>query len=259
MRKPKRAYSPAVTMALFVTAVAMLLGSTISGTRAALTYYSDTYSSRLQMYDIGVTLMENGEAVSWRDYNSAGDGTWNENTGTLLEHMLPEGEELKPGKVYPEELKVVNTGTINQYVRVSICKYWLDAEGNKDSELSPELIGLETVNLGSDWIEDEEARTPERTVLYYNKLLHAQGEGRSETVPFAESLVINDSIAAKVTEKTEKNGSYTTITTTFDYDGAAFRIEVQVDAVQEHNAEDAALSAWGRRVRVHDGSLSLSN
>ena len=26
MRKPKRAYSPAVTMALFVTAVAMLLG-----------------------------------------------------------------------------------------------------------------------------------------------------------------------------------------------------------------------------------------
>lgn len=257
MRKPKKIFSPAVTMVLFVTAVTMLLGSTISGTQAALTWYSETYSSRLQMYDIGITLMENGEAVSWRDYNSTGDGTWNESTGILLEHMLPEGEQLKPGKVYPEELKVTNTGTINQYVRVSICKYWLDAEGNKDSELSPELIGLETANLGSDWIEDEGARTPERTVLYYNKLLYAQGGGRSETAPFAENLVINDSITEKVTEKTEKNGSYTTITTTYDYDGAAFRIEVQVDAVQEHNAEDAVWSAWGRRVRVHDGSLSL--
>ena len=51
--------------------------------------------------------------------------------------------------------------------------------------------------------------------------------------------------------------SYTTITTTFDYDGVKFCVEARVDAVQDHNAEDAIWSAWGRRVQVKDGILSL--
>lgn len=45
--------------------------------------------------------------------------------------------------------------------------------------------------------------------------------------------------------------------TTYDYDGISFQIEVEVDAVQEHNAEDAIWSAWGKRVVFHDGVLSL--
>ena len=68
------------------------------------------------------------------------------------------------GKTYRENLKVRNTGTINQYVRVSIYKYWLDSEGKKLQDLSPALIDLNLVNLGTDWIEDESARTQERTV-----------------------------------------------------------------------------------------------
>lgn len=259
MKRRKKVFSPAVTMVLFVAAVALLLGSSVSGTRAALTYYSETYTSRIQMYDIGVSLLENDEPVSWRDYSSAGDGTWNENTGVLLEEMLLEGEELEPGKVYPEELKAANTGTINQYVRVTIHKYWLDAQGNKNNELDPELIGLHLVNLGTDWIEDESAGTQERTVLYYNKLLYAEGEGNSVTAPFADSLVIDDLITRKVTEKTQTDGGRTTITTVYDYDGVGFRIEVQVDAVQEHNAEEAAWSAWGRRVTVSNSTLSLKD
>lgn len=261
-QKPKKrikAASPIVTAVLFAAAVAMLLGSSIGGTRAALTYYSETYTSRIQMYDIGVSLMENDKEVSWRDYSSAGDGTWNEHTGELLENMLPEGEELTLGKKYQEELKVRNTGTINQYVRVSIYKYWLDPSGNKLRDLSPDLIDLNLVNIGTDWIEDEGARTKERTVLYYNKLLHAEGQGASETPLFADALTIDGSIADKVSQETRKDGNYTTIITTYDYDGVSFRIEAQVDAVQEHNAQDAIWSAWGKRITVNeDGSLSLA-
>ena len=261
-QKPKsriKAASPIVTAVLFVAAVAMLLGSSIGGTRAALTYYSETYTSRIQMYDIGVSLIENDKEVSWRDYSSAGDGTWNEHTGALLENMLPEGEELTLGKRYQEQLKVKNTGTINQYVRVSIYKYWLDANGNKLRDLSPDLIDLNLVNIGTDWTEDEGARTKERTVLYYNKLLYAEGQGASETSLFADSLTIDDSIAKKVSQETKKEGNYTTIITTYDYDGVSFRIEAEVDAVQEHNAQDAIWSAWGKRVTVNeDGSLSLA-
>ncbi len=258
-KKRIRAASPLVTVVLFILAVAMLLGGSIGGTRAALTYYSETYTSRIQMYDIGVGLIENGKEVSWREYNSAGDGTWNEHTGVLLENMIPEGESLTLGKTYQENLNVRNSGTINQYVRVSIYKYWLDEEGKKLRDLSPDLIDLHLVNLGTDWIEDEGARTEERTVLYYNKLLYAQGEGASETPLFADSLTINDSIAKKVTQEAKQEGNYTTILTTYDYDGVKFQIEVEVDAVQEHNAEDAIWSAWGKRVTFQDGILSLTD
>ncbi len=257
MKRPRKLLSPVVTMVLFAVAVVMLLGSSIGGTRAALTYYSETYTSRLQMYDIGVTLLENDTPVSWRNYDSSGNGTWDENTGVLLEHMLPEGEELKLGKTYKEELKVQNTGTVNQYVRVSIYKYWLDAEGKKNRELSPDLIQLGLTNLGSDWIEDESARTEERTVLYYHHLLYAKGEGNSETSLFADTLTIDDNIAKKVTQETQQEGNYTTIITTYDYNGVTFQVEVQVDAVQEHNAEDAAWSAWGKRISVQDNTLNL--
>ena len=254
-KKRMKVASPVVTVALFVAAMALLLGSSIGGTRAALTYYSETYTSRIQMYDIGVTLLENGREISWRNYSSAGDGTWEVGPGDLLKEMLAEGETLTLGKKYQEDLKVRNTGTINEYVRVSIYKYWLDEDGKKLRDLSPDLIDLNLVNLGTDWILDQEASTEERTVLYYNRLLHSEGE----TASFADSLTIDDSIAKKVSQETETTGNYTTITTTYDYDGVSFRVEVEVDAVQEHNAEDAVWSAWGRRVTVNDGILSLAD
>lgn len=261
MKKQKKRMKiapPIVTVALFIVAVALLLGSSIGGTRAALTYYSETYSSRIQMYDIGITLLENDKEISWRDYSSAGDGTWNEQTGELLKNMLADGEAVTLGKKYREELKVSNTGTINEYVRVSIYKYWLDKKGDKLRDLSPDLIRLNLVNLGTDWIEDEEASTTERTVLYYNKLLYAEGQGLSESPLFADFLIIDDSIAKKVSQETTTEDGYTTIVTTYDYDGVSFQIEVEVDAVQEHNAEDAIWSAWGKRVTVDNGILRFA-
>jgi hypothetical protein len=48
-----------------------------------------------------------------------------------------------------------------------------------------------------------------------------------------------------------------TITTSYDYDGWQFCIEAAVDAVQDHNAEDAIKSAWGRDVTISGGTLQL--
>ena len=167
---------------------------------------------------------------------------------------------MKIGMVYPEELKVCNTGTINQYIRVSIYKYWTDAEGNRLTYLSPDLIDLHLTNLDTDWILDEAASTPERTVLYYKHLLYAsenEAQGASETSLFADTLTIDQSLLQKVTQEKTISGNVTNITTSYDYDGVQFWLEAQVDAVQEHNAEDAAWSAWGRRLYVRDGSLDI--
>lgn len=256
-------------MITFGAAVALLLFSSIGGTRAALTYFSETYASRVQMYNIGVTLMEKSDkdekakAVSKRDYSDASDGTWIENTGMLLEGMLDAGETLKPGKVYNEELSVQNTGDIDQYVRVSLYKYWVDGEIKAGEEpekirnLDPGLIELNLVNTGDqggNWLVDNEASTRERTVLYYSKLLPA-GE---TTVPFTDTLKINGIIASKVTQEVTGEKGHRTIKTTYDYDGVRFCIEAKVDAVQNHNAQDAVYSAWGRRVTVENETLSLN-
>lgn len=252
--------SPTGTLATFVLAVALLLFSSVGGARAALGYYSDVYVSRVQMYNIGVTLEENAgdewKSVSWRNYDSnKSDGSWDERYGELLKDMLKKGEELKIGKKYKEELRVKNTGEINQYVRVNIYKYWTDKDGNKLRSLSPSLINLNLTNIGTDWLLDEDASTPERTVLYYSKLLNKD----KATPLFADSLTIDGMVATKVTQQSSTNEKgLTTITTTYDYDGTQFCVEAKVDAVQEHNAQDAIWSAWGQKVIVDNGNLSLN-
>lgn len=245
--------SPAGTMGAFALAVGLLASSSVGGARAALTYYSETYTSRVQMYDIGVTLLENDKEISWRNYDSRKDnGSWLEEKGVLLENMVPEGEKFKIGVWYPEELKVMNSGTINQYVRVSLYKYWLDENGEKVQTLTPDLIDLE-LQTDNGWMIDEESSTDERTILYYNRVLET-----GETSPaFAGRLKIDQSVTAKVTQTTEKTANGSKIITTYDYDGVQFCIEATVDAVQEHNVEEAVWSAWGRKVTVNDGILSL--
>lgn len=238
------------TTILLGAAAVLLLGSAIGSASAALTYYSDNYTAEVTVSQIGVSLLENGDIVASRDYD--GD-KWNETSEELLQDMVPEDEKLVPGKAYGEELTVKNSGSIDEYVRVSIVKSWTKEDGTKETTLSPELIELNLTNDG--WLVDESASTAERTVLYYAKPL-APGETAN---PFADELRIDNSVAERITQTsvTDENG-YTTITTTYDYDGVTFNVDAQVDAVQTHNAKDAIKSAWGVDVNVSgDGTLSL--
>ncbi|MCM1025824.1 MAG: hypothetical protein NC432_05285 [Roseburia sp.] len=272
MKKLKKILaSPATTIVAFVLAAGLLLFSSIGGAQAALTAYSENYVSQFELNDIGVALIEN-------DIMIASDGA-------LLVNMLtnasnPEVQDpLKLGKHYGEELKVQNTGTIDQYVRVSVYKYWTEPkkegakESDKSQELSPDLIGLllKGADITSDqgrkmleengWLFDASASTEERTVLYYARPLVSGEEGNGEESSlFADEITISGQVAQKVTESTSKNDAgLTVIKTTYAYNGCNFCLEVKVDAVQDHNAEDAILSAWGRKVTIDgNGTLSLN-
>ncbi len=254
MEKLKRVLrSPWATAVLFLLAAALLMTGTIGGTRAALTYFSEVYSSRVEMYDIGVSLLENGSRVSWRDYDSKADGTWDECTGPLFRDRFTEPGSWKPGVSYPEELAVRNSGSIDEYVRVSIYTYWVDGSGRKRTDLSPACIELALANLGEGWIRDWESSTEERTVLYYDRILPA-----GETTPvFTRSVTVAAPVAARVTEERTTEGAYTEIRYTYDYDGLTFQVEVETEAVQTHNGEDAIQSAWGPRVAITEGRLRL--
>ena len=246
-----------IPASVWLLLAAALLLLTVSGTqtaRAALTYYSETYDAQVNMYDIGVTLAENGKDVSWRNYTKSGD-KWNESTGALLTGMLAEGEKVQLGRAYPEALTVRNSGSIDEYVRVAVSCYWVDAAGNKMPALSPKLIGLHLLTGGNGWTEDAAAATPERRVLYYTKPLPVN----QTSAAFSDTLTVSTQLAAKVTETTSTDqAGRTTVTTTYDYNGVRFMVEAETDAVQTHNAADAIKSAWGKNVAIgSDGTLTL--
>ena len=225
MKKKSFKKTPLVLLALSAT---LLFASTVGSTRAALTYYSENFSTEVTVSNIGVTLLENGEAVGHRNYVSG--GAWDETTGVLLENMLEEDEKLTLGKEYEEVLSVQNSGAIDNYVRVTLRKSWQDEEGKK-TNLSPELIELDILE-GNGWVIDDSASTP----------------------AFTEAISINPIIGTKVVKTVEGD----VVTYEHEYNGYKFVVEADVDAVQTHNAADAIKSAWGVDVAVSaNGNLSL--
>ena len=192
------------------------------------------------------------------------------------------------------EQEVETSEGIPEYVRVTVYKYWLkpkvktekdangktvdvldekgnkvyetDEDGNtiyeeKDVTLAPSLINLHFTD-NKNWIRDDSASTAkdgeaykERSVYYYKNVL---GVGET-TEPLTDTLSIDASLGAHLSEtKVEKDGKYTTYTYVYTYDKYRFCIEAQADAVQNQNAEQAILSAWGRKVDIaKDGTLSL--
>ena len=75
-------------------------------------------------------------------------------------------------------------------------------------------------------------------MLYYTVPLTEQG---STSAPLATTLTLDPDINNVVT-RVEKDG---VLENTYDYDGMQFHVEAVVDAIQEHNASDAAMSVWG--------------
>ena len=247
MKKRKKSF-PKITVLLLAAAVVLLVGSGVGSARAALTYYSENYSVQMNMQSIGVSLVENDEVVSSRDY--ASEDQWDGTTeGTLLSKMLGEDETFTPGKKYTEAISVKNSGNIDTFVRVILTKSWQDADGRKNTALSPDLIELNYLTENG-WVVAEDQSTPERTVLYYTKAVPV-GES---TPALSDTLRINPAIAQDVTKTVKGN----TITYTYKYDGYSFHLNAEVDAVQTHNAQEAIKSAWGVDVSVTEDETGLS-
>ena len=250
MKKKPFYKSPVLYTVLALIAAALFLTAGIGSARAALTEFSQDHTSEVRLDDIGLTLLENGKEVAYRNYDKAkADGSWTTNNPGGLFSEVP--DNIVFGKKYTEELSLQNTGTIDEFVRVEIYRYWLDKDGKKTNLLSPELIEVE-LNTEGGWIEDPDAdsKTTERTILYYSSLL-----GAGETsAPFTKSVEISNKLAKEVSQKVEGN----TIITTYKYDGVQFCVEVKADAVQNHNAADAIKSAWGIDASISGDTLSLN-
>ena len=242
MKKNNKKFS-LLTVLLAVLAACLLLVGGIGVTRAVL-IESDTYSGTLETPDIAIQLNENSKPVSGED--------------ALLKGLLKEGEAFTLGKIYDEVLTVTNTGSADQFARVTLYKYWTDEEG-KRVDLDPAYIRLV---LGEDWAVDEASSTKERTVVYYTKVL-APGE---ESTPLLTKISADREVSILVAQETVDTQvvdgvTYTKIETTYVYDGLNLNLEASADAVQTHHAQDAIEASWGTTNVTADedaGTLSVN-
>lgn len=228
MTATKKRYAT-ITMLLLVVAIGLLLFSTIGSARAALNIQSGVISSEIAYKQIGI---------------SVGDPK-----GAMVT-----AKNLIPGKSYDVSVSVSNPGAgknIDEYVRVTVYKYWVDKDSKKNDpdtgkamELDPKMIILDP---GSGWTEDTSLQTAERAVYYRTSPVKA-----GSSVSILKSLQIDSKIASVDPKdpETKNNVTYTNeggvITTTYKYDGAEVHLEIVADGVQTHNASDAMLSAWGK-------------
>ena len=226
--------SPITTVVLFVLAAALLIGGGIGTAQSAPRIQSGDYRAQVQLTDIKTAILEKT--------NPQGDFVQRSGDDDLLTTFLADNneDEIKIGKTYPYELAVRNSVStengIDQYVRVTVQKYWTDGKDQtiKHTDLDPDLIELHFVE-GNGWTIDKKASTKERTVLYYADTL-APGE---DSAPFTDTLTINGKVVTAVSQLADGTNEY-------DYEGLKFRIKAKVDAVQTHNGEEAMTSAWGR-------------
>ena len=240
---------PTVTAVLLALALVLLGGSTIGGTRAVLNRESALHQSVVKVNNIGVALEESNDGTSWERvavYNHDAKSP-NLNPGSLMNNMLGSDKKLLVGKKYTEMLRVSNAkkdaNGIDEYVRVTVYKYWAEADGTKSkksAEMNSDWIKLEFIT-GNGWSIDTDSSTEERTVLYYSPILAPD----TQTTPFLRSITIDEAATHKVTKAESTENGVTTITWTYDYNGMKFCLDVYVNAVQTHNVTNAKTSAWG--------------
>ncbi len=219
-------------LTILVVGLMILAASTAGATRAAFTYQTAAEKVNFSTANISVDILEEVEG----EYVSV-----SENEG-LVAASINEDDSIKPGKKYEEKLKVVNNSNeetgYSEYVRVVVRKSWFDE--SKNTSLDPQLIELE---VADGWYINPDETTAEQTVYYLTSPLACGNEK-----DFLYSIKVKEEIATFVETKpvvkdgVEIAGSVENI---YLYDKENLYLQIQMDAVQTHNCEDAIYAAWG--------------
>ena len=258
----------------FIIAAALLISGAagVFAVGSGLAFTSDDYGAWFYMNHLQVHLLENGRDVC--DGHNTLDGD-TKVTGELVQYLgySSDGEtdklgNVEPGMKYKEEIAARNGQDIPIYVRMTIRKYWVVTEKNdageavasdKAPDLSPDKIHLTYGGKeynSDDWFINEEESTSEMKTYYYKSQLAPE----ADTPALFDSLSIDRGLAKKeeASRTTDPDTGVTKITYKYKYNGYAFIIKADVQAIQTHNIEDAIHSQWGvSNIKVSDDKLEL--
>lgn len=217
------------SIALLAAAVVLFSSGGFLATQAAPSVVSPDHVTDLVMDELEVALYENGHTIS--EGKLSLDNFAKTDDGKVL---------VSPGKKYEEKLTVKNNKSYDQYVRMVIRKYWVDANGNKTTALDPSMIDL---TYGSDWQKNDKECTAEMEIWYYKQKL----KGNATTSPAVTFVSIKPGVVDKIIEHdpvTDDKGKMI-YTYEYKYNGYSFVINAEAQAVQTHNKDDAIKSTWG--------------
>ena len=267
------------TTLLLVAALLLISVGTFTGVKAAPEIQSNLYRAHFYLNHLQVHLLENGKDVCGGKNNLNGDakvsGVLAANLGYKSDSELG---SIEPGMIYDEVIEAENGPyergqETSEFVRMTIRKYWVVTENGKvvptqnaagktvpkkTTDLSPDQIRL--LYNGSEecnpaWQEVEKERTYESRTYIYKNLL----KGNTKTEPIFNQLQIDKSVAdikevRLDPEQSKDNRKVYTVL--YQYDGYAFYIEAEVQAIQTHNVQDAIESQWGPYI---NGTYSEEN
>lgn len=225
---------------LLILALGLLIISagSISATRAAMVYQSAAERVNFSTAEISVEIKE----LTDDGYVTIGE------QGGLTFPEVAKDDSFKIGKKYKESVKLVNNSNeatgYSEYVRVVVRKSWY--KDGKSTDLDPSLINLE---VADGWYENKAEGTSEQAVYYRLTPLGCGNEAE-----FLKSISVDNKITKLVSTKETE----TSIETEYLYSGESVYIQLQADAVQTHNAEDAIYAAWGVKAKcdaVDDGKI----
>lgn len=252
-------------------------------TSSGLPFESEDYRAYFYMNHLQVHLIENDKDVCGEKNTLDGPHKVTGALATSLGSSMSEDEKVilgtvDPGRNYKEEIKVENSQDTPIYLRMVVRKYWVDSNGEKTKEsvgLSPKQICL-TYDGGeyntSKWFVNPAEHTSESDTYYYKEQLagNSYSELLFDTLKIDKSVMPDMNMPTEDQLKSDEYKDFVTVTTdestgakvytyTYTYDGYAFIIKADVQAIQTHNANDAIHSQWGvTNVTESSGTLSLS-
>ncbi len=212
---------------------ALIIGASTAGaTRAAVVYQSQVERVNFSTAALSIDLLEEVDG----EYISVGEN------GKLTFSEIVNDESFKAGKKYTENVKVVNNSNqstgYSEYVRVVVRKSWY--KDGKQTSLDPGLIKL---TVADGWYLNEDETTAEQEVYYMTSPL-----GCGNGADFITGIQIDNKVTNFVeTKPLMKEGVEIKgiIENEYLYNGENVYIQLQADAVQTHNGEDAIYAAWG--------------
>ncbi|MBR3376767.1 MAG: hypothetical protein IKG44_03695 [Mogibacterium sp.] len=266
------------TLALLAATAVLFGGGSYAGTRAALGFFSNELTAGFELDHMQVHLIENDDDVCLG--KNADPKERDKYRGNLVGYLgytndshdsrvpaytLGTPGKVEPGRKYREELQAQNSSDYDEYVRIIVHKYWVKA-GKKSPVMDPALIklmynGNAAGNTGA-WAVNSKEHTAESDTYYLKSKL-----GPNETsAPLFNELSIDRRVTdhahmtTNTSETTDVDGNtVTVITYSYDYDDFTFYIEVDVQAIQTHNAPDAIKSMWGvNNVSAGNGKLTVN-
>lgn len=159
---------------------------------------------------------------------------------------------LRLGKDIIFMVTIANTGTLNQYERLTLYSRWTLRNGNTNKVAAPCKVSFDALTEESIWEIDKTAQTSEKTVLYFlAPVLAGSGHELCVTARMPDSAMLSWA-ASQTNWVRNTDGTWSTCLDMWVY------FDLQIDAVQDHNVADTAWSAWGVRISVDEnGHLHL--